>query len=598
MVAIDCTVIGASPPTSTGWVGCLSRIWRVVRRGARTGGGQRGHTEVRRSWVKYRPASADGGPDRGASERPRRSRRPAAHWRSPIVDPCQDVRRGEQPRRTARERRIRLGQPLAASGRTRSQPWPGLPTQPADQPAIADTSTEPVAQLVTVAVSAVTMTTSRLVPRAVSASLPVSSTRPGTMMIPPPTPSRPASVPAATPDQQQQHALPSAAEPAGGSPAPPSSTSRAAVAMLQHAEPELQRRRSGYRGSSQAPELAADHPADQRAAGQREVDVAVHGVARGRRGRDRHDRQQAGGAGATLVQGEPRHQQRDHDDPAADPEQPGQQPGRQPDRGGPQPAERGRRPRRPASALRERRPARGLSRRCEIGLDESARITTASDTSDQHDRRPVGQRQRLDDVDRPGSGRPRSRRQRPPAAPQIAPATCPPSSGRSGSEVEQEQEQVEAGHQAEQDRDLGLERLLGGDDLAGDPPDADDADRAVRVALLAGDHVLAPARRPGPAASPAPGRCARRRPTSCAGTGAHRLGDVLGLRGDADVAGGHDLLADDCPGRRGPAGRRWPSGPRPRAARSRSPGRGRRSARGWTGSTAVHLGPRPRRAAR
>ena len=37
VVAIDCTLMGASPPTATGWVGCLSRIWRVVRRGGEDG---------------------------------------------------------------------------------------------------------------------------------------------------------------------------------------------------------------------------------------------------------------------------------------------------------------------------------------------------------------------------------------------------------------------------------------------------------------------------------------------------------------------------------------------------------------------------------
>ncbi|CAB4953384.1 unannotated protein [freshwater metagenome] len=42
VVHIDWTLIGASPPTSTGWVGCLRRICRDLRRGASTGGGTAG----------------------------------------------------------------------------------------------------------------------------------------------------------------------------------------------------------------------------------------------------------------------------------------------------------------------------------------------------------------------------------------------------------------------------------------------------------------------------------------------------------------------------------------------------------------------------
>ena len=47
VVVIDCTETGASPPTPT----LPTLIWRVWRRGASTGGGRGGHTEVdRRSW--------------------------------------------------------------------------------------------------------------------------------------------------------------------------------------------------------------------------------------------------------------------------------------------------------------------------------------------------------------------------------------------------------------------------------------------------------------------------------------------------------------------------------------------------------------------
>ena len=50
VVVIDCTLIGASPPTST----LPTLIWRVLRRGARTGGGQGGQSEVDGHAHQYR----------------------------------------------------------------------------------------------------------------------------------------------------------------------------------------------------------------------------------------------------------------------------------------------------------------------------------------------------------------------------------------------------------------------------------------------------------------------------------------------------------------------------------------------------------------
>ncbi len=197
------------------------------------------------------------------------------------------------------------------------------------------TSTSPLRQLVTVAVRAVKITTSRLVPRAVSALSPVRRTRPGTMMIPPPTPSSPARMPAATPTRTSSapsHTAPRPDRALGASPDDqPSSGGEA-----EDAEPELKRRdrRAGQQAGAQLP---ADDPADEEQESRREVDIAVACVPRRRRGGDGHDRQQARGAGPALVEGEPRHQQRNHDDAAADPEQPGEDPGGDADRGRTQP---------------------------------------------------------------------------------------------------------------------------------------------------------------------------------------------------------------------------------------------------------------------
>ena len=95
-------------------------------------------------------------------------------------------------------------------------------------------------------------------------------------------------------------------------------TSRAAVARLEDAEPQLKGRDRRPRQQARA-ELPADDPADQQQESCREVDTAVARIPGRRRGRDRHDRQQARGAGPALVEGEPHHQQRNHSAPTSPP---------------------------------------------------------------------------------------------------------------------------------------------------------------------------------------------------------------------------------------------------------------------------------------
>ena len=95
-------------------------------------------------------------------------------------------------------------------------------------------------------------------------------------------------------------------------------------------------------------------------------------------------------------------------------------------------------------------PAVQLSRRAgrvdDVGVDQQHRH------DDQHAAHRVRDRQQPRDVDGPGSGRRRSRatvRRRPSHS---APATCPPSSGSSGIEVEHEQREVQRGDQREEDQ--------------------------------------------------------------------------------------------------------------------------------------------------
>ena len=66
-----------------------------------------------------------------------------------------------------------------------------------------------------------------------------------------------------------------------------------------------------------------------------------------------------------------------------------------------------------------------------------------------------------------------------------APATCPPSSGGSGIRLNTKSATLsDAEHADQRRRTIGDRCRVEAGDLAGQPADADDADRTVRVALL------------------------------------------------------------------------------------------------------------------
>ncbi len=123
----------------------------------------------------------------------------------------------------------------------------------------------------------------------------------------------------------QQHRLPRPARPARAARRVAEHEPRGG-GQAEHPEPQLQ---GGYRGSRQQARAKQppDHPTERQEHAGAHVHVAVDRVPGGRGGRDGHDRQQARRTRPPLVQGEPGHEQRDHDDPATHAEQPGQDPG-------------------------------------------------------------------------------------------------------------------------------------------------------------------------------------------------------------------------------------------------------------------------------
>ena len=112
--------------------------------------------------------------------------------------------------------------------------------------------------------------------------------------------------------------------------------------------------------------------------------------------------------------------------------------------------------------------------------DQHARPSRAAPRHD------VGDRQQLGDVDEPGVGP--AAQPRDAAADRLAERAgdVPAVERQQRDEVEHAEEQVQPGEQQQQEDDLLAERRRRASrgDLAGDPAGADDADRAVRVALL------------------------------------------------------------------------------------------------------------------
>src|SRR3954468_2942315 len=98
----------------------------------------------------------------------------------------------------------------------------------------------------------------------------------------------------------------------------------------------------------------------------------------------------------------------------------------------------------------------------------------------------VGDRHQPRDVERTGVGPPAHPRD-PGTGPLVQrPGDVPAVERVDRQQVEQEQHQVDRGQQAQEQAELlQTGEVVLGEHLAGDPPDADDADRTVRVALLA-----------------------------------------------------------------------------------------------------------------
>ena len=187
-----------------------------------------------------------------------------------------------------------------------------------------------LARLRHVPITAAAMITAADVPLAMTGSRSNSRIIAGTMMMPPPTPSRPARIPVTRPTTTR------ATTEAHGQPAPPVGVGGEEQAQRRPDEHDDEDDGEGALGQDVEQPCSDDRAADgadRQPRGHVPIDVAVGGVADERRRRDRDDGGQRRAMGQTLghVRGE--HEAGDDEDPAADTEETGEEAGAQTDDG-------------------------------------------------------------------------------------------------------------------------------------------------------------------------------------------------------------------------------------------------------------------------